>query len=89
MTVPGWLLRAFCAFYPRPRRGYVLLADAEYIRARRADLSAEEIERQNRAFRDLIRRYLELEPINANAERDKVVERIIERMFHIKRSDPE
>ena len=89
VTAPRWVLRAFCAFYSRPQRGFILLADAEHIRVRRADLPVDEIERQNRAFHDLIRRYPELEPIEANLGRDAVVDRIVERIFHMERSEPD
>ena len=83
VTMPGWLLRAFCTLYPRPRHGFILMADPIIVRARKADLSVAEIERQNETFRALAQRYPELELIDSTQELDVTADRIVRRMFGI------
>jgi thymidylate kinase len=80
VTAPRWVLRTFCAFYPRPQRVFVLTADPERVRARRADLTIAEIERQNEALRAVAQIYPELELIDSNLDINATAERIIHRM---------
>jgi len=81
VTVPRWMLRAFCALYPRPQRGFVLTADPNHVRTRRSDLTLAEIARQNEAFRAITHHYPELELVDANQTSDITADHIIRRLF--------
>ena len=76
LSVPSWLLRAMVPLVPKPNLIFVLDAPAEVLRARRQELTPEEIETQMHSLRNLAARYPNARLVRVDRAMNEIIDEL-------------